>query len=227
MIDRNYVQIVCIVSVLAIAGQPTGAFAQSEEQIAVSGAEVTADGLHRVDPAILPSTWLLPDVDLSLYTHALVMPTFTLFRELPQTSSNAWKDRSRSAFEVGENMKERLRVTFGEAFHDAMARQRDFEITDELGRNVILVQAYMSDVTTGVPPEYAGNNVISVRWIWEANLTIELRDSMTDQILARIRTRERVDGPVDADRVYSMAPHIMRRWSGRLVSFPVKATVLK
>ena len=122
MIDRNYVQIVCIVSVLAIAGQPTGAFAQSEEQIAVSGAEVTADGLHRVDPAILPSTWLLPDVALSRYTPALVMPTFTLFRELPQTSSNAWKDRSRSAFEVGENMKERLRVTFGEAFHDAMAR---------------------------------------------------------------------------------------------------------
>ena len=35
--------------------------------------------------------------------------------------------------------------------------------------------------------------------------------------LARIRARERVDGPVDADRVYSMAPQIMRRWSGRLI----------
>ncbi len=114
-------------------------------------------------------------------------------------------------------MKVRLQETFGEAFHEAMARQRDFEIADGLGRDVILVQAYMTDITTGVPPEYAGNDVLTVRWIWEANLTLELRDSMSNQILARIRARERVDGPVDADRVYSMAPQIMRRWSGRLI----------
>jgi hypothetical protein len=40
---------------------------------------------------------------------------------------------------------------------------------------------------------------------------------MSNQILARIRARERVDGPVNADRLYSLAPQIMRRWSGRLL----------
>jgi hypothetical protein len=209
--------VACFSIALAIAGYANDSLAQSGEEVAVSDVEVTADGLHRVDPALLRSTWLLPDADLSLYTHAFVMPTFTVFREIPQTSTNAWKDRSRSVFEVSENMQVRLRETFGEAFHEAMARQRDYEIADGLGRDVILVQAYMTDVTTGLPPEHAGNDVISIRWIWEANLTLELRDSMSNQILARIRARERVDGPVNADRLYSLAPQIMRRWSGRLL----------
>ena len=106
---------------------------------------------------------------------------------------------------------------FGEAFSEAMKRQRDFDLADGPGRDVILVQAYMTEIATGVPPEFASNNVISVRWVWEALLTLEIRDSMSNQILARMRTRERVDGPVDADRVYALAPQIMRRWANRMI----------
>ncbi len=217
MADHDFVRVIGFSVLLAGFGYAADGYAQAEEEVAVSDLEITADGLHRVDPSLLPSTWLLPEADLSLYTQAFVMPTASFFREVPRTSTNAWKDRSRSVFEVSENMQVRLTETFGEAFHEAMARQRDYEITDELGRDVILVHAYMTDVTTGLPPEYAGNNVISIRWIWEAKLTLELRDSMSNQILARIQARERVDGPVNADRIYSLAPQIMRRWSGRLI----------
>ncbi len=144
------------------------------------------------------------------------MPTVVLFREMEAPSKNAWADRNRSVFPVSEIIQERLRATFGEAFRDAMARQRAFDVADELGRDVVLVRAFMTDVTTGVPPNLAGNNVVSVRWIWEAYLTVELRDSMSDELLVRIRNRERVDGPVDADMVWGLAPQIMRRWTNRM-----------
>lgn len=223
MANYDSVRIASCSILLAIAGHAADSRAQAEEDapgssdVPVSNVEVTADGLHRVDPALMENTWLLPDADLSLYTRAFVMPAVILFRDLPEISKNAWADRDRSVFPVGEIMQERLRETFGQSFHEAMARQRDFDLTEELGRDVLLVRAYMTEVATGVPPQLAGNNVITVRWVWEAYLTVELRDSMSDQILARIRARERVDGPVEAARVYSMAPQIMRRWSNLMI----------
>lgn len=217
MADQDVVRVACFSIVLAIAAHVAESRAQLDEEVAVSNSEVTADGLHRVDPTIIDNAWLLPDADLSLYTRAFVMPTVITFRDVPEPSKNAWADRNRSVFPVNEIMQERLRETFGQSFHEAMELQRDFDIANELGRDVVLVRAYMTDVATGVPPQLAGNNVISVRWIWEAYLTVELRDSMSDQLLARIRTRERVDGPIDADRVYAIAPQIMRRWSNRVV----------
>lgn len=214
---HGFIRSSLVAIVLAAAGHTTDTRAQAGDELEVFDVEVSADGLHRVDPALLENTWLLPEADLSLYTHAFVMPAVLLFREMGPASKNAWQDRTRTAFPVSEIMQERLRETFGRAFSEAMQRQRDFDLAEDVGRDVILVQAYMTEIATGVPPEFASNNVISVRWIWEALLTLEIRDSMSNQILARMRTRERVDGPVDADRVYALAPQLMQRWANRMV----------
>jgi len=218
MSNRNLVRIVCFSIVLALNGYATCSNAQPEEGPPVSDADITADGLHRVDPALMPGAWIRPEADLSLYTRAVVMPTVVLFREMDKPSQNAWADRNRSVFPVSETMQRRLRATFGESFNDAMKAQRSYDVGRELGRDVVLVRAYMTDVTTGVPLSLAGSNVVSVRWIWEANLTVELRDSMSNELLARLRSRERVDGPVDADRIWGLAPQIMRRWSMRMIA---------
>lgn len=218
MSNRGLIRVASVSIVLALTGYATSSRAQPEVEPPVSDAQITADGLHRVDPTLMPSAWLRPEADLSLYTRAFVMPTAVFFREMKEPSKNAWADRNRTVFPVGEIMQRRLRETFGKSFHDAMQTQRSYDVGREIGRDVVLVQAYMTDVTTGVPPQLAGNNVISVRWIWEANLTLELRDSMSNEILARIRSRERIDGPVDADRIWGLAPQITRRWSNRMVA---------
>jgi hypothetical protein len=217
MSHRDFVGVASFSIVLALALHTASSRAQSEEGAPVSNVEITADGLHRVDPALMADAWLRPEADLSLYTRTFVMPTVVLFREMGKPSKNAWASRTRTVFPVSEILQRRLRETFGESFHGAMEKQRSYEVGREVGRDVVLVQAYLTDVTTGVPPEFAGNNVATVRWIWEANLIVELRDSMSNQILARIRDRERVDGPVDADRVWGLAPQITRQWSQRMV----------
>jgi hypothetical protein len=181
------------------------------------GDEATADGLYRIDPSILEHGWLRPDVDLSQYTHAFVMPTIMLFRDLPPVAIGSLADTSRSAFPVDDRMRERLRQSFGEAFHRAMSASRNFETADQLGRNVVLVQAYVADVATGLPPDLPGSNIGEIRWLWEGDLIIELRDSMSDLILLRILTRQRVDGPVEGERLWSLAPRVAAQWSQHMV----------
>jgi len=179
----------------------------------VSELEVTADGLHRVDPSVLPTAWVRPEADFTQYTHAFVMPTIVLFRDLPAPSHSSWADSARTTFPVSEAMQQRLRETFGESFHQAMGVSHDYEISDRLGRHVVLVQGYVTDVATGLPLELAGTNVNTIRWVWEGNLVLELRDSMSDDVLVRILNRQRVEGPVEADRVWSLAPQVTRHWS--------------
>jgi len=179
----------------------------------VSNVEVTADGLHRVDPSIMHDAWLRPEADLSRYTRAFVMPTIVLFRDLPAPLNSSWADSARTTFPVDEMMQERLRETFGESFHEAMSLSRDYEISDELGRDVVLVRGYLTDVATGVPPDRAGATYDTVRWVWEGNLVLELRDSMSDELLLRILDRRRVEGPVEKRRVWSLAPRITLQWS--------------
>lgn len=215
--SRDFVRVACFSIVLTLAGHANGSRAQSEDEVPVFEVEVTADGLHRVDPALMAGAWLRPDADLSLYSRAFVMPTVVLFRKMSEPSHSAWADSSRVEFPVAEHMRRRLRGTFGESFHDAMTVQRAYDVSGELGRDVVLVQAYLTDVTTGVPPDLAGANVATIRWIWEATLVVELRDAMSNEILARFMDRERVDGPVDADRVWGLAPQITRMWSKRMV----------
>ena len=175
--------------------------------------EVTADGLHRVDPSIIEYGWLRPDRDLSRYTRMVVLPTVVLFREMPEPSRSAWSAAATTEFPVSELMQARLREAFGESFHEAMSGIRSYEVSDELGRDVLLVQGLLTDVVTGLPPDLAGSNVSTIRWVWEANIVIEIRDSMSDEVLARTLDRQRVDGPVDADSVWGLAPRITRRWS--------------
>lgn len=178
----------------------------------VSEVEVTADGLHRIDPEIMATAWLRPDADFERYTRALVMPTVILFREM-HTSHSAWADNNRSMFPVSEPMRDRLRETFGESFHEIMGGQRVYEVTDGVGRDVVLVHAYLTDVATGMPLDLAGSNVNMIRWVWEGNLIVELRDSMSDDVLFRAIERQRVEGPVDADTLWGLAPRVTRDWS--------------
>jgi hypothetical protein len=201
----------------AALGLIAAVFAADSGAQPLFGEESTADGLFRIDPSIIEHGWLRPDVDLSQYTHAFVMPTVLLFRDLRPGAIGSLADTSRSAFPVDEKMRERLRLSFGEAFHRAMSASRDFETADRLGRNVVLVQAYVTDIATGLPPDLPGSNIGEIRWLWEGDLILELRDAMSDQVLLRTLTRQRVDGPVEGERLWSLAPRVTAQWSQHMV----------
>jgi len=95
---------------------------------------------------------------------------------------------------------------------------RSFELSSELGRDVLMVRGFLTDVVAGFPPDRSGSDVSTVRWAFEANVIIELRDSMSNEILARTLDRSRIEGPFDAELVRGLTPRFTQTWSSLLVT---------
>ena len=201
-------------TILCLTGYPS-ALAQP---ILATGpdAEVTEDGLHRVDPSIMAAAWVRPDLDLTRYTKILFMPTAVQFREVVD---RAYTARSiQTEFPVSDAMKARLRELWGERFYEDLAEVKSYKMSDEAGHDVLAVQGRLVDVISGVPPDVAASTITSVRWAWEVGIILELRDSMSNEVLARTISRRREEGIINVSMVWVFTPSMVRRWSLLLCS---------
>ncbi len=179
--------------------------------------EVTEDGLHPLDRSIMGVAWVRPDADLSDYTSVFAMPAGVQFRDVPDRWYTRRTMETAEAFHVSEERKTRLREMFRESFSEAITDVRAYELADGPGRDVLLVQAFLTDVISGVPPDLPGSAITNIKWAWEANIVLELRDAMSDTVLARTVERQRMDGPFDAAIVAALTPTIVDGWSRLLV----------
>ncbi len=177
-------------------------------------AEVTGDGLHRVDRSIMGAAWVRPDLDLTRYTRIFFMQTGVHFREV---DDRPYRPRSGpqivTEFPVDDATKVRLRALFRETFYEDLAEVESYEMSDGVGRDVLMVQGLLINVISGVPPLGPGSSVITVRYPWEASVVLELRDSMSNDILARTADQQRAEGPVDAALVWALTQPLVRSWS--------------
>jgi len=176
-------------------------------------AEVTEDGLHRVDLSVMEAAWVRPDLDLTRYNKILVMPTGVYFRDVPERAFRARRRDSDTAFPVKEENKARLRALFSETFNENLTDEDLYEIQDGVGRDVLMVQGFLIDVISAVPPMSPGSSVSTIRWAWEATIVIEVRDSMSNDLLARAIDRNRGIGPLDAFEIWGHTTQLVRTWS--------------
>ena len=180
-------------------------------------AEVSADGLHKLNPAIMGAAWIRPGLDLSRYKRAYFVPTAIQFREISPRSYTSRTDSSQYAFPVSESRQAQLRKLFRESFRDYLSYSKSYELSDEIGRDVLAVQGILTDVISGVPPDVPGSSVSNVKSAWTVNIVLELRDSMSGQVLARTVERQRIDGPFFTGMVTVLTPRIVAGWSQLLV----------
>jgi len=201
--------------------------AQSGAQVLLAtgpDAEVAEDGLQRVDPSIMGVAWVRPDLDLSRYNRIYFMPTVVQFRDVPERRYILGPADDEDSFFVPESRKARLRELFGEAFYEAVGRVKSYELADEVGRDVLVVRGLLTDVISGTPPDVVGNSgFIGTDWVWEANIVLELRDGMSDVVLARTADSQRArcgngndrSCPPDAESAFT--PRLIQSWSELLV----------
>lgn len=90
---------------------------------------------------------------------------------------------------MSQEAQARLVKIMREAFERELARSERFELTDEVGPEVLAVWGGLLDVVSFVPPQRAGRDNIFLRRVGEATLVIELRDSETHATLMRIMDR--------------------------------------
>lgn len=176
-------------------------------------AEISEDGLHRVAHSVMEAAWVKPDLDLAQYTKIYFLGTGVSFREVRETTYRVGSRSDRTEFPVSAESRHELRALFRDAFRTDLAEVERYEITAVPGRDVLIAQGFLIDVVSHVPPDSGGDRSTALRSTWEATIVLELRDSMSHEMLARTVERERPQGIIDASDLWRETRQLIRRWS--------------
>ncbi len=176
-------------------------------------ADVTEEGLHRVHTSIMEGAWVRPDLDLSRYTRILLMPTAVQFRDVPERSYDPRSAIGTTEFPLDDEKKEWLRGVWRQAIDAEFGQEESYELYEGVGSDVLVVQAFLVDVISRIPPDTAGSDFSFVRDPWIANVVLELRDATTAELLARTIDRRYAEGFMDAGTVWMRTEDLVERWA--------------
>lgn len=157
----------------------------------------TFDGLYPVRNSVMDGAWLRPDIDLTGYSKVMLVGAGISFRPGGETRHARMPASRNTYFEVSERQREALREIIEQTFTTELAASDRFELVSRPGPDVLLVYAALLDVVSNLPPEPAGRGDIYIRQVGEATLLLELRDPMSDAVLARAIDRRAAAGSGD------------------------------
>ena len=211
------------VVVLCFAALALGACATPAPTIDTSeDAELTFDGLSPILNSRAAKAWAKPGLDLTVYTKIKLQSAGIEYRPGGE-SGHTMSSRSKGGpYEMSEDQKARFQSLAAEVALEELGKSERFTIVDEVGPDVLIVRVALLDVVSFVPPQTAGRSEVFLNSVGEATLVLELRDSITDAILARAMDRRAAE-----DRTGSMTrsnsvtnstevKRMIRRWMSYL-----------
>lgn len=156
-------------------------------------AEVSHDGLVRVDNTRMAGVWVRPDINLDGYDKIILEGAGIEFRPAKDVATSVGRSRQ-TTFPLSDKSKERIVEIAAEEFREALGASSRFRLVNDPGPDVLLVRGALLDVASNVPPDTIGRSDIYLDSIGEATLVIEVRDSTSRAILARAVDRRVAEG---------------------------------
>jgi hypothetical protein len=210
MCKRNDKRLALAVAVGSIALIASSVHAAPKAPRVQTGAtaEITHDGLHRVDRSVMDAAWVKPDLDLTGYTKLMLVSVGISYKEDPDYKGTF--DRSATEFPIDEENRERLQRTVREEFLEEFEMLERYEIVTEPGPGVLMLIGGVLDVVSRVPPERPGAGArggVYLTSVGDATLVLELRDSTTNEILARAADRR------SAESAFAFEVNTVTAWS--------------
>lgn len=148
-------------------------------------AEITFDGLYPVKGSSADAAWARPDFDISQYSKIMLQGVGIEYRPGGATGKLYRPGSGDDFYEITERQKQGLKEIVREAFIKELGASQYFTLVDEAAPDVLLIRGGLLDVVSFVPPDQAGGTDIYLSRVGEATLVLEIRDSVTDAILAR------------------------------------------
>jgi hypothetical protein len=146
------------------------------------------DGLESVSSKYFGAAFIRPGADFSRYQEILVGGSELAFKT---------PDRTKQQFPLSAEQKDRFRTLLDAQFAEKLADLNNLRLTDAVGPDALAVQVRVQDILATVPPQAVGKSgwgSLSLRALGEATLVIELSDSESGEILARVYDRQAIEG---------------------------------
>ncbi len=186
-------------------------------------AELSFDGLHKVDNSQADVAWARPDFDISGYTKIWPVGAGVEYRQVKNRGRTSM-DRTRGGpYFIDDKSRAQFEELVGKVFKEELEKIEKYELVDGPGPDVLMVRGGLLDVTSYVPPDpIGGRSYIYLSSVGEATLVLELRDSETGTILARSidrRAAETVGGTFTRSNSVTNsaeARRLIRFWATRL-----------
>lgn len=180
---------------------------------------MTFDGLYPLKGTIADEAWSRPDVDLTQFSKIMLQGVGVEYRPGGESGRTFTARSSVDHYEITERQKAAFESIMREVFLEELAASEHFEIVTEPGPDVLLIRGALLDVVSFVPPELTGaRDRVYLSRVGEATLVIELRDSITETILARAvdrRAAEDAMGLQESNRATNTAEvrRLARTWA--------------
>ncbi len=180
-------------------------------------AEVTYDGLHRLERTVMDVAWVKPDLDLRAYDSLMLAGAGFAYKAVDNQGRRYNPRSSETEFYISEENRARLELEMREVFLEEMQELERYELVQTPGRGTLMLVVGVIDIVSGVPPvnQCVGRCDIYIREVGEATLVLELRDSMSNEILVRAADRRSAEiqgWPREASAVTAWAE--VRRLAG-------------
>jgi hypothetical protein len=186
-------------------------------------AELTFDGLVRIDHGKFNDSWADPDIDFSQYNQIMVGDAVFEFRAVKKSGSSTMTMRNNeSEFWISDANKEKLIEVVSETFRKELDKSEYFTKAEAPGPNVLLLVGGLHDIVSRVPPDMMGRGEIFLSSVGEATLVLEARDSLSGETIYRAidrRSAEQTGGMMTTSNTVSNMSEVRRmarRWAIRL-----------
>ena len=157
--------------------------------ISTSLAAMSADGLQEIKVRGIDTAYALPGTSLAAYTKVRIEPVAVEFDKdfKPMRSGSHTKLDSAEL----EDIRAAVAGLVREEFMKSLQRG-SYEIVEAAGPDVLHVRARIVDLIVNAPDTMeAGRNNSFTEYAGEMTLVLELSDSVTGEVIARVEDRER------------------------------------
>jgi hypothetical protein len=186
-------------------------------------AELSFDGLHKVDNSQADVAWARPDFDISGYTKIWLVGAGIEYRQVKDRGRSTMARSQGGPYFIDDKARAQFEELVGKVFKEEFEKIEKYELVDEPGPDVLMIRGGLLDVTSYVPPDpVGGRSVVYLSSVGEATLVLELRDSETGTILARSvdrRAAETIGGTFTRSNSVTNsaeARRLIRFWATRL-----------
>jgi len=145
-------------------------------------AEISFDGLTRLDRSNFGSAWVKPDIDLTHYNAIIVADPEFEFRTV-ETIENRGSRTAELPLTPAD--KDSLVDTVHETFVAELTKSQHFSLATDAGPDTIIVRIRLLDVVALVPQEAEDPSEPWSSSVGEGTLIIEIHDSLSGEILYR------------------------------------------